>query len=175
MKIIKHTIEAIKATSNPRFFNTERGYVGELSHQLQILAKDDPAYPLEAIFEQEVQKRTLKHHGVRQRPDLLIHIPLEAGLSESPRDNNFVVFGFKLNGKQLAVESDFRKLDEMFESLNYETGVFINVGAFPNTFLDGYKSNNLEKIHEFSVGLVDGEVRIRHCYYSDAQFLFADC
>jgi hypothetical protein len=48
-------------------------------------------YPNEAILEEECQKR-LSAHGVKLKLDLIIHIPIETGLSTSVRDNNFVLF-----------------------------------------------------------------------------------
>lgn len=174
MRIFDHIIQAAKSIRNERFYRTERGFAAEFRHQMQIVEENDPIYPIEAIFEMEVQKSTRKHYGVRQRPDLLIHIPLEAGLSENARDNNFVVFGFKRLGNRKSVLSDFDKLDEMFAQLNYEMGVFINVSAYPETYLESYTGVYPERIHEFSIGKQGDEILMRHARIIDGEINISD-
>ena len=123
-EFIRLVIEAIRQITVPRYFNTERGYVGEFYHHLSNLLRDNPMFPVQAILETEVQKRIPDHFGVKQRPDLIIHIPIETGLTNNANENNFVVFAFKQKANMRRALNDFDNLDEMFSALNYDKGVF---------------------------------------------------
>jgi hypothetical protein len=56
-ELIRLVIEAIRLITIPRYFNTERGYVGEFYHHLSNLLRNNPMFPTQAIHETEVQKR----------------------------------------------------------------------------------------------------------------------
>ena len=168
MSIIYLTIRAIKQITIPRYFMNERGYVTEFYRQLNPLVRDSNLFPPQTILETEVQKRRNDHFGVTQRPDLLIHIPIETGLTDRPNENNFVVYAFKRNGNLARTIIDFNNLDEMFINLNYEIGIYINIGRFPEIFLYNYEGRYKSRIHEFSVGLdTDREVQICHSFFID--------
>lgn len=170
--IIQQTINAIQNIKVPRFFNTERGFVNKFSHFLELEIENNNPFPENTIVEAEVQKRLNAHYGIRQRPDLLIHIPIETGLTENANENNFVVYAFKLKGVHSIVNEDFAKLDEMFEGLNYEVGIFINIGSYPNSFLENYNGNYKERIHEFSVNLSEEyNVEILHAYFNNNELI----
>ena len=65
--------------TEPRFFATERGFQGELLAELR--ARLHEAYfPGDPVVEQEYQKR-MREHDIRIRPDLIVHIPFERGLT----------------------------------------------------------------------------------------------
>ena len=166
-EILNRTILALKAITVPRYHTTERGFVDEFSHQLKLQIANLNLFSEHAIVEAEVQKRLNHHYGVRQRPDLLIHIPIEAGLTENANENNFVVYAFKLNGNNNLTLKDFAKLNEMFQALNYELGIFININAYPNTFLENYVGEYRNRIHEFSIRLHNGNVDIVHSYFEN--------
>src|ERR1700756_560363 len=136
MEIINRTIAALKQITVPRYFTTERGFATEFYCQLKNLNVLE-LYE-NAILETEVQKRRDDHYGVRQRPDILIHIPIETGLTTHANENNFVVYAFKLEGGNNEVDADFEKLDEMFEYLNYAVGIFININSHPTVSLGRY-------------------------------------
>lgn len=166
-EILNITLNALREVVNPRFYRTERGFVSHFSHHLETQIQGQILFPEGTIIEVEVQKRLNDHHGVRQRPDLLIHIPIETGLTDKSNENNFVVYGFKLNGNNQISQEDFRKLDEMFEALNYEIGIFVNINSYPNTYLQNYNGNFRNRIHEYSINLTNGSVNIIHAYFDE--------
>ncbi len=166
MDLITKTVAAIRNILTPRHHNSERGFVPEFYSELkavQILQ----LFPANTILESEVQKRLNDHYGVRQRPDILIHIPIETGLTEHANENNFVVYAFKLQGGNSEADADFGKLDEMFDRLNYETGIYINLNAYPEIYLERYNGNHKNKIHELSVQLNNNQVSVRHAYFNN--------
>jgi hypothetical protein len=73
--------EALSTIKEPRLFKTERGYQGELLAALQSRLQG-ANFSGDPIVEQEYQKRVLPH-GIRIRPDLLIHIPFERGVPKA--------------------------------------------------------------------------------------------
>ena len=126
MPILDEIVNSIKAINTLRYFRSERGYQAEFYNQLSNNIEGKGIFPEDAILEAEVQKLNLQHYGVTQRPDLLIHIPLETGITENPNENNFVNFAFKLQGNENATLDDFSKLNQMFQFLNYELGIYIS-------------------------------------------------
>lgn len=167
MEIVNRTIAALRQITVPRYFRTERGFVPEFYCQLTRQLEQVDLFPEHTILETEVQKNRAAHYGLTQRPDLLIHIPIETGLTQNANENNFVVFAFKLGGNPARVQSDYDKLEEMFQHLNYATGIFINIGAYPNTYLDTYNGNFRNRIHELSIATENGQTRVRHAFFID--------
>ena len=166
MNIIELIINALKNITVHRYYKTERGFVAEFYRTLSKELEVHHIFPEHTILETEVQKRASDHYGITQRPDLLIHIPIETGLINNANENNFVNFAFKLNGKLRKIRKDFEKLEQMFQNLNYEMGVFININAFPNTYLEKYEGNFKSRIHEFSIRLnEDNSVEIVYAFY----------
>lgn len=174
MKIlIDKTIISLKEIITPRFYSSERGFVNEFSNRLSRQIEDIDDLPNPAILEAEAQKRRIPHYGLTQRPDLIIHIPIETGLTKNANENNFAVYAFKLRGGYSKVQEDFIKLDEMFNYLNYSVGFFVNIGVFPNSYLNTYQGVFKDRIHEFSVGLDNGFVNLLHSYFIDGD-LFSE-
>ena len=169
MEIVNRTISALRQITVPRYFRTERGFVTEFYCQLTKQLEQVDLFPANTILETEVQKNRTAHYGLTQRPDLLIHIPIETGLTQNANENNFVVFAFKLGGKPSRVQSDYEKLEEMFHHLNYEIGIFINIGAYPTTYLESYKGNFKDRIHELSIATTNGETKIWHSFFLDGE------
>lgn len=166
MNIIDLIIEALRRINNPRYYRNERGFITEFYHQLSPLVQNSRLYPPETILETEVQKRRADHFGINQRPDMLIHIPIETGLTDRPDENNFVVFAAKRRGGRRQSLDDFRKLDEMFLHLNYELGIYINLQRYPSRFLPHYVGPYKPRIHEFSIALnEENDVNICHSYF----------
>ena len=168
-----YLIPMIKNIKDQRFFNSERGYQGQLVALLDRAIKDEKIFPDETIIEQEYQK-TMKHHGIRQRPDIIIHIPIEAGLTDIRTENNFYVIALKLNAKVYSAIEDFGKLEDMFNQLDYPEGVFINIGAYPSLFLAEYGGQNQDRIHELSISLDNNEVRICHAKFENGEMVTKD-
>jgi hypothetical protein len=65
--------DALKSIHEPRFFETERGFQGELLVQLAKRLRE-AAFPGDPVVEQEYQK-TIPSHGIKIRPDIIIHVP----------------------------------------------------------------------------------------------------
>ncbi len=168
-ELINITVLAFRKIITPRYYRTERGFVTEFYKHLSNEIENSDLFPEGTILEAEVQKREDDHYGVTQRPDILIHIPIESGLTENANENNFVVYAFKLNANNGRVDADFVKLEEMFDSLNYGIGFFINIGAHPRTYLYRYNGNYRNRINEFTIGLTNGQVSINHSYFIGAE------
>lgn len=154
LNIVRQSLAAIKL---PRFYKTERGFQGALLTELE---RRLPSLQWEgAIVEQEYQKR-MRDHGIRKRPDIIIHVPFEDGLHNSRREGNFVVFALKLNAGIKKALSDFKKLSNMCEVLGYPIGIFINISA-DNAHLNDYHGPHKEKLHAFAVRLNGDQVEVK--------------
>ena len=88
-------IDSVGAIDEARLFQDERGYQGEL---LQELARRfyKGGFPGDPIVQQEYQK-TIPSHGIRIRPDIIVHIPFERGASKDRRHGNFIAIELKRN------------------------------------------------------------------------------
>ena len=139
---------------NSRYFETERGYQGaliaELQNELTSFNWDN------AIIEQEYQKR-IRPHGIRVRPDIIIHVPFNSDEHNTRGEGNFVVFELKLNARENAALTDLENLSQMCSLLNYPLGVFININA-SSTHLDKYDGENKDKLVGYSVNLNNDQV-----------------
>jgi hypothetical protein len=120
-------IEALRAIREPRYFNTERGYQGELLAELRnrIEAAKLPGDP---IVEQEYQK-TIPRHGLTIRPDIIIHIPFDRGVTESRRQGNFVAVELKRRADKRLAEDAFDNLRQIKEALDYPLTIFVNIDS----------------------------------------------
>ncbi len=119
--------DALSAIKEPRFFDTERGYQGELIFELR---KRLPfaAFEGEPVIEQEYQK-TLPKHGITIRPDLIIHIPFERGTTATRINGNFVAVEIKLRASAEAAEGDFESLRLLKERMGYPITIFLNLDS----------------------------------------------
>lgn len=174
MAIINEVINTLRSIKIPRYYKSERGFQTEFYRILSNQLEDKPIFPEHTILEAEVQKRNLEHYGVTQRPDLLIHIPIETGITENSNENNFVNFAFKLSGNERASVEDYEKLEQMFSILNYEMGIFINIGRYPEIFLNNYEGNFKDRIHELSIGQDDGIIKIMHAFFKNEELIIID-
>jgi hypothetical protein len=163
----KYLIPILGGINNTRLMGTERGYQGQLLAEIIKWKEHSKVLPPQTLVEQEYQKSN-KHHGIRQRPDIVVHIPLEAGLSKNRRHNNFYVLALKKESTLDEAREDFEKLDEMFTNLDYREGVFVNIGGHPNQYLANYTGGYRNRIHEVSIGFQDNEVVLKHiCFLPD--------
>jgi hypothetical protein len=122
--VIASIRESLATISAPRFFESERGFQGELLVQLNRRLKLSD----NAIIEQEYQKR-LKAHGLNIRPDIIIHEPFNSEFHISRTNGNIAVIELKLNASPESAIEDFNSLSSMLEILQYPIGFFINIGA----------------------------------------------
>lgn len=154
INILKAISESLASINNPRFYETERGFQGELGAELRKRLSD---FEIDgAIVEQEYQKR-MRDHGIRIRPDIIIHIPFEGSGLADRTEGNFVVIELKHQASKEEAIADFQKLSDMCEALNYPLGVFINI-ASSKTYFDKYNGKLKERLHSFAVQIVDGVV-----------------
>jgi hypothetical protein len=166
MNEIEITIAAIRHILIQRYYNSERGFVTELSHYLHdenLLG----LFPPRTIIETEAQKNRRAHYGVRQRPDMIVHIPKEEGVTEHAYDGNFIVYACKVEATVADAQEDFIKLDEMFNALHYPLGIFINIGGYPDSLLHHYRGIHRDRIHELSIRLVGNRVDIQHSHFEN--------
>jgi len=117
--------ESLASIAVPRFFETERGFQGALLTQL---AQRIPVLPDGALIEQEYQKSP-GQHGLRIRPDIIIHEPFNPTRHADRREGNLAVIELKLNATKAQAASDFKNLTAMIDALHYPLGLFINVAA----------------------------------------------
>ena len=108
-RFIEVVREALLSVKEQRLFDTERGYQGALLTALQQRLVEHPIWPGAPVVEQEYQKRA-REHGLRLRPDIIVHIPFERGGMPDRRHNNFAVLLLKLRGGMREALSDYRKL-----------------------------------------------------------------
>lgn len=174
MAIIIEVINTLRKIITPRYYKSERGFQTEFYRILSNQLEGKHIFPDHTILEAEVQKRNFEHYGVTQRPDLLIHIPIETGITENVNENNFVNFAFKLFGNAKASAEDYEKLEQMFNFLNYEMGIFINIGRYPEIFLNNYKGGFKNRIHEFSVAQENGIIKIIHAFFENEELIIRD-
>lgn len=164
-KIIEAIIYALREKVHPRFFETERGYQAEFYSILRQKLKEHSS--AEFILEQEYQKQR-GQHKTRQRPDIILHTPAQG--TTSPRENNFAAIAFKLKANINTAQSDFEKLDEMFEVLNYKLGIFINVNSQEH-YLRAYAGNYKSSIHSFAVRIEDSKPMVIHAFYTGSNII----
>jgi hypothetical protein len=119
--------DALESIREPRLYATERGFQGELLAQLRHRL-EHAELPGEPIVEQEYQK-TLPHHGLTFRPDVIVHIPFERGRVERRDQGNFVAMELKLRSTPNEADEDFAKLVRMREVLGYPLTIFINIDS----------------------------------------------
>ena len=118
---------AIQRINEPRLFQTERGDQGALISELTNLLQQANTW-LKNSIEQEYQKRA-REHGLRIRPDIIIHIPYERGMFSSREEGNFIVIELKRRASRRAAFGDFEKLEKICEVLKYPIGMFLNIDS----------------------------------------------
>jgi hypothetical protein len=120
-------IEALEAIKEPRFFESERGYQGELLAALRNrIARAH--FPGDPIVEQEYQK-TIPAHGLRIRPDLIIHIPFDRGFTRDRKEGNFIAVELKRRANEKKARAAFENLRQIKEALDYPLTLFVNIDS----------------------------------------------
>jgi len=146
--------KAVWAIKEPRLFNTERGYQGALIHELKSTIAH-AEFPGDPMVEQEYQK-TLPHHGINIRPDLIIHIPFERGVTQRRDEGNFAAVEIKLRSTEAQADQDFASLGLMKERLGYPITIFLNIDS-SKTYAERCPANIAKQTACFSVRLKNGE------------------
>ncbi|MGA2661942.1 MAG: hypothetical protein ABSH34_31060 [Verrucomicrobiota bacterium] len=152
---------AIERVQEPRFFRTERGYQGALAAQMTAILANDAVWPGNPIVEEEYQKRACEH-GLKLRPDIIVHIPFgRPGMTDRTK-GNYLVLGLKLAADRTTAVVDFQKLVRICDALKYANAVFINVASH-ELFLPSYQlpQPRAYSFREFSVSLNCGRVAVQ--------------
>ena len=148
--------ESLDSVVTPRFFETERGYQGAL---LAELNKRIPNYIIpKAIIEQEYQKR-LTQHGLRTRPDIIIHEPFDHSHHIDRTEGNIAVIELKLNASQVEAKEDYKSLISMINVLRYQLGIFVNI-ASGETHCQLVPQEASGRIVSYAVSLQNGHIHI---------------
>jgi hypothetical protein len=146
--------QALQSIVEARFYHSERGYQGALAAELATRLTALHIWPGNPIVEEEYQKR-LDVHGLRARPDIIIHIPFERGSMADRHQGNLAVIELKRRARREAAFSDFDKLLHICSTLSYPLGIFVNIDA-KDTFLQHYDAPHVSRLKAFAVRLVDG-------------------
>lgn len=157
MDAIKTLLAAINRIQEPRLFATERGYQGKLASELDRLMDGEPSGIERPLVEEEYQKRA-RVHGIRLRPDIIIHIPFDRGVSPTRQHDNHLVILLKLAATQERADKDFTKLSTICSALHYPIGAFVNIDS-ANLWLPHFtaKADGSFALYEFAVTLKDGQ------------------
>lgn len=155
--LLEYMTTALRAITIPRFYDTERGFQGELLAGLQRVIPAD-FLPDRAIIEQEYQKR-LQEHGLTIRPDIIIHVPFDPSRHRSRRERNVAVMELKLAASAEEAAADIKSLVKMMEILEYPLAIFLNI-ASEVTHADVVPAEWRERVVCFAVNLRNGEAHV---------------
>jgi len=154
--ILKATDDALRRVSEPRFFRTERGFHGRFYCALQQALDERQLLRGLRILEMEYQKSA--RHGMTQRPDIILHEPAEDSAS-SVAKNNVAVWALKRKASPTEALDDFNKLDQMFRTLNYPLGIFVNIDSGQHHG-DSYSGEYPKRFYAVAVRLDKGHVEV---------------
>ena len=143
----------LRRIRNKRFFENERGFQGEFTTILATVLGIN--LPNNTIIEEEHQK-ILRIHGLKLRPDIVIHIPYHEITNPDRKSGNFIVFALKKRSSEKIAIEEFEKLDKMIKILNYKLGVYINIDS-EKTFYENCVVDSKDKIMCFAVKGDDNE------------------
>ena len=158
---------AIKQIRRRRYFNSERGFGGQLQANLEVLLRENGIIPDEAVVEEEYQKRK-NNHGMTYRPDIVVHLPIEEGITNNRKEGNFIAFELKLRANQKAAVEVFKKLNSYIMNLGYELGIFVNIDS-EKSFIELV---NNDKIHVFTSVWNNQEILVTHSYLKEQEAIF---
>ena len=157
---------AIKRIESERLFHSERGYRGELKSTLDQVLRGQHLFSNKAIIEEEYQK-TIPNHGIRYRPDIIVHIPFEPGVTRSRTEGNFVAFELKIRATEAEAQGDFNKLNDYVNILNYPLAVFVNVDD-EKSFIELVRN---EKIHVLNVVRDTKDIQVIHSFLRNGEVI----
>lgn len=124
---------ALTSVTDPHYYEDERGFQGELYAQLRMRLRDI-ALPQGALLREEYQKR-LAEHGLRIRPDIILHEPFDPGRHRRRDEGNYAVMELKRRATPGTAADALTNLCAMINTLNYPLGVFINIDS-PKTWAE---------------------------------------
>jgi hypothetical protein len=155
LTILQQALENIK---EERSFRDERSFQGAL---LQELARrlERGVLPEDPIIEEEYQKR-LRAHGIRIRPDIIVHVPFDRGLAKERNQGNFIAIELKRRATGQKAKEAFGNLALMKEVLNYPLTIFINVDS-ESTLSELCPESIVNQTVCFAVRLEEGKSVVR--------------
>ena len=124
---------ALTSVTDPHYYEDERGFQGEFYAQLRLRLRD-MALPEGALLREECQKR-LAEHGLRIRPDIILHEPFDPRRHRGRDEGNHAVMELKRRATPRTAADAFTNLVAMIDALNYPLGVFINIDS-PKTWAE---------------------------------------
>jgi hypothetical protein len=124
---------ALTSVTNPHYYEDERGFQGEFYAQLHLRLRD-MALPEGALLREEYQKR-LEEHGLRIRPDIILHEPFDPDRHRGRDEGNHAVMELKRRATPGTAADAFTNLVAMIDALNYPLGIFINIDS-PKTWTE---------------------------------------
>lgn len=152
--IIRATDNAIHAVNASRFFQTERGFQGRFYCALQAELDSAGLLVNGAILEMEYQKGSA--HGIGQRPDIILHIPVEHSGADR-RANNYAVWALKRRATPASAHDNFNKLNQMFDVLDYPLGFFVNIDT-TNHMAENYVGDYRNRLEAVAASFDDGRI-----------------
>jgi hypothetical protein len=124
LTLLRQSLENIR---EEQLFKDERGFQGAL---LQELGRRLPegVRPEDPMLQQEYQKRLLRH-GIRIRPDIVIHVPFERGVTKNREEGNVAAMELKRRATNKTAKGAFGNLVKMKKALKYPLTIFINIDS----------------------------------------------
>jgi hypothetical protein len=122
---------ALTSITDPHYYEDERGFQGELYAQLRLR---EMALPAGALIREEYQKR-LTEHGLRLRPDIIVHEPYDPVRHGGRNEGNHAAMELKRRATVGTAADAFTNLVAIIEALDYPLGVFINIDS-PKTWAE---------------------------------------
>ena len=150
--------QALRDINEARSFQDERSFQGALLQQL-AMRLERGVLPEDPIIEEEYQKR-LPAHGIRIRPDIIVHVPFDRGFAERRDQGNFIAIELKRCATAKKAKEAFRNLALMKKVLKYPLTIFINVDS-EHTYSELCPKRIVYQTVCFAVRLEDGKSVVR--------------
>lgn len=171
MEMIQLTINAIKQIKGPDYSRNEKNFIAKFHSKLKQQLKGTDLFPRGTKL--EFLKLNIKYPGypgLRMRRVLVLHVPDKKNSTQNTNENNFVVFAFYSGRGQVKFRNTNYTLYQMFKTLDYKTGIIINVGNYPDSYLITSGYHFPDRTHELSLGYKDGNAVIQHTHYKNGFF-----
>lgn len=130
-KLLNVIVAALTSVTDPHYYEDERGFQGEFYAQLRLR---DIVLPEGALLREEYQKRYAEH-GLRIRPDIILHEPFDSSRHRGRDEGNYAVMELKRRATPCTAADAFTNLAAMIDALNYPFGIFINIDS-PKTWAE---------------------------------------
>jgi hypothetical protein len=170
MEIINLTINAIKQIKGQDYFRNEKKFITKFQSKLTQQLKGTDLFPRGTKLEIFRPESNPDYPMLRTISVLVLHIPEKKGSAQDTNENNFVAFAFYSGRGQVKFRNTNYTLCQMFKTLNYKTGIIINVGNYPDSYLITSGHSFPDRTHELSIGYKDGNAVIQHTHYKNGFF-----